>query len=129
MAKFSAPTADQYITLLVFGIAILVALSYFIDFSALTSEDEGAEIFKNLDDPASVASPVFTIVIVGAAVMLSWYLVRMTVSGALTKASLITYIVLGVGLYLMWTYILVPNIDGLKPIEASAYALQSMVSP
>lgn len=148
MAKGLNP--NQLVLLLIVGLVFLFVITSIIDFSSLTSEDENAQLLKEVEftgtctvsttansknaceNAGGLWTPglipnTFTLLIVGMALWLAWSF-TIGFSGRIDRKRLLTMLIMGVALYLIWNQVLVPSgwVD-VQPIEFAAVQLQSMI--
>lgn len=124
-----APDSNEIIKFLIVGMVFLFLITSFINFSAIGSDDPDAKIFKSDFDYEATASGFFTLLIVGAAVWLTWNF-TLGFTGRLDKKRLVTMVIMGIALYFIYNKILVPSgFLNLEPLEFAAYQLQAVIMP
>lgn len=120
MAKLLGDS-DNLLKTLLLGLVFLWMISQFVIFSNIGVE--GAEIFQA--PPDDFVNQAFVMLIVAGAVWLSW-LVLGQLSGSFNRKKLVSFAIVGVVLYFIYTTVLVPLV-GAPDLNLAAAGLQSMV--
>ena len=104
-------------------------LGKFIDFAAIGSDDENAQIFRSDIDPDSIQNIVFQGILTAGAIWIAWFLIMRFSAGRVQRKDIISWIVIGVMLYFVYTKVIVGFLPDLPSLKSSAQALQAIIAP
>jgi hypothetical protein len=134
MVQFTPPSINQVLKAMLLGLVVLFFLVQFINFAAIGSDDENAQVFKEDVDYASVVPNTIGMLIVAIAMWLVWVVSMRASAERFDKKYLITIIVAGILLYFLYAKILQPalaanGVTWLPNLNFAAYQLQSVIKP